>query len=363
MTTERGQPADPRARVAGRARSSYAARRPAPPPRPASPWCAWLVSARCSSARPRRAARATAGVASTCRSRSTPTRWRPGSATSSARSPVAGVALRPARRGPGLVGRPAAERRVLGGGDLGRRARCRAARVEPLGVAALPPGSDAGLRRAVAAGPATTGRAMPVVVFNEKDALQHDLLAARGLRRAAGRAPGADLGRLPRGGPPRPRLGAAAEPQLDPDVASGALVALSARDPRRRHPVLAAMAIGVADVLGRLTDAVRVAAGRRSLGGSLRSRPVSPAVCSRAPTAPWSPDDQLPLPRRRLRPLPARARSSGAAAWASSSPPATPARPRGRAQDHQRRSWPRTTTTGPASSARRSPCRASTART
>ena len=86
-----------------------------------------------------------------------------------------------ARRGPGLLGRPAAQRRRARRGDLraGRRAGLlgRAAR-----RAALRAGRDA--RSSPSAGGAAAASdwaAMPVVVFNEKDALQHDVLAARGV--------------------------------------------------------------------------------------------------------------------------------------------------------------------------------------
>lgn len=70
---------------------------------------------------------------------------------------------------------------------------------------------------------------MPLVVFNEKDALQHDLLAARGL------GPPPVVHRVPTSHDfheaVRLGLGWGLLPaaQLDPDLASGALVALSSR--------------------------------------------------------------------------------------------------------------------------------------
>ena len=100
---------------------------------------------------------------------------------------------------------------------------------------------------------------MPVVVFNEKDALQHDLLVARGL------GPPPVVHRVPTSADFHEAIrlglgwGLLPSPQLDPDLASGALVALSARD----H-----VDVGLhwqrwrldSPVLGRLTDAVATAA-------------------------------------------------------------------------------------------------------
>lgn len=71
---------------------------------------------------------------------------------------------------------------------------------------------------------------MPVVVFNEKDALQHDLLVARGL------APPSVVHRVPTSADfhEAVRLGLGwgllPGPQLDLDLLSGALVTLSARE-------------------------------------------------------------------------------------------------------------------------------------
>ena len=71
---------------------------------------------------------------------------------------------------------------------------------------------------------------MPLVVFNEKDALQHDVLAARGhaLPPVVHRVPNShDFHEAVRAG-----LGWAAipHPQLSPDLAAGRLVALAPRD-------------------------------------------------------------------------------------------------------------------------------------
>ena len=102
--------------------------------------------------------------------------------------------------------------------------------VEPLGVAALPPGGGAGASPSAGAPAAGYDWArMPVVVFNEKDALQHDLLAARGLGPppVVHRVPtSADFHEAVRRGL---GWGLLPLPQLDPDLAVGALVALSAR--------------------------------------------------------------------------------------------------------------------------------------
>lgn len=108
--------------------------------------------------------------------------------------------------------------------------------VEPLGV----------LRYAAAATPAFVERwrrgrgmdweRMPVVVFNEKDALQHDVLAARGVTpRTVHQVPtSADFHEAALRG-----LGwcLVPEPQLGPDLASGALVRLPGRDADNRVDV------------------------------------------------------------------------------------------------------------------------------
>ena len=98
---------------------------------------------------------------------------------------------------------------------------------------------------------------MPVVVFNEKDALQHDVLAARGVAEPPVRAPGADLGRLPRGGLPRPGLGDGAR----------AAARTGRSTPGRLVPLGGRLHLDVplhwqrwrldSPVLDRLTDAVR----------------------------------------------------------------------------------------------------------
>ena len=102
---------------------------------------------------------------------------------------------------------------------------------------------------------------MPVVVFNEKDALQHDVLAARGVglpavvHRVPTSADFLEAVRLGLG------WGMIPEPQLRPDVRAGRLAPL----PGRRH-------VDVAlhwqrwrldsPMLDRLSDAVRRAAHR-----------------------------------------------------------------------------------------------------
>jgi len=77
---------------------------------------------------------------------------------------------------------------------------------------------------------------MPVVVFNEKDALQHDVLAARGVTpRTVHQVPtSADFHEAARRG-----LGwcLVPEPQLGPDLASGVLVRLPGRDVDNRVDV------------------------------------------------------------------------------------------------------------------------------
>ena len=97
------------------------------------------------------------------------------------------------------------------------------------------------------AGRGPTGRRMPMVVFNEKDELQHDVLARPGRRPAAASCTGCR---------PRPtssrRSGSGwagamlPEPQLLPDLDAGRLVALGAPAARRRAPALAALAARLA---------------------------------------------------------------------------------------------------------------------
>ena len=84
--------------------------------------------------------------------------------------------------------------------------------------------------------------AMPAVVFNEKDALQHDVLdGARGVR-AAGRAPGADVARLPRGRASRARLGDHPRAAAASGPRGRAARRARASGPRRRRAALAALA-------------------------------------------------------------------------------------------------------------------------
>ena len=87
---------------------------------------------------------------------------------------------------------------------------------------------------------------MPVVVFNEKDDLQHDLLRGRGVDQPAvvHRVPtSADFHEAVRLG-----LGWATipEPQLDPDLASGRWCCSNARERVDVPPLLAAVAAGLA---------------------------------------------------------------------------------------------------------------------
>ena len=100
---------------------------------------------------------------------------------------------------------------------------------------------------------------MPVVVFNEKDALQHDLLRGRGVEQAPvqHRVPtSADFHEAVRLGL---GWGVLPAPQLDPDLASGRLVLLSAREHIDVHLYWQRWRID-SPVLARLTDEVRRAA-------------------------------------------------------------------------------------------------------
>ena len=119
--------------------------------------------------------------------------------------------------------------------------------VEPLGVlrygAAATPGFVERWRR----GRTMDWERMPVVVFNEKDELQHDVLAAPRCHPANGPS-GADVDRLPRGRPPRTRVvhGARAPAAPRPgDRRAGAAAGPRQRQPGRRTPVLAAVAPGL----------------------------------------------------------------------------------------------------------------------
>jgi LysR family transcriptional regulator (chromosome initiation inhibitor) len=130
--------------------------------------------------------------------------------------------------------------------------------VEPLGV----------LRYGAAAAPDFVERwrrgrgmdwvRMPVVVFNEKDALQHDVLAARGVTpRTVHQVPtSTDFHEAVRRG-----LGwcLVPEPQLLPDLADGTLVRLPGRD-HVDVPLFWQRWRLDSPALGRLTDAVHAAA-------------------------------------------------------------------------------------------------------
>ena len=114
--------------------------------------------------------------------------------------------------------------------------------VEPLGTLRYRPAAAPEFAERWRHGRGFDWARMPTVVFNEKDAVQHDVLAARGvgLPPVVHRVPtSSDFHEAVRLG-----LGWAAipEPQLNPDLESGRLVLLSARDARRRTPALAALA-------------------------------------------------------------------------------------------------------------------------
>ncbi|MEO9321920.1 LysR family transcriptional regulator ArgP [Nocardioides sp. C4-1] len=133
--------------------------------------------------------------------------------------------------------------------------------VEPLGTMRYRPAATPAFAERWRHGRGYDWAHMPVVVFNAKDVLQHDLLAARGVgtpavvHRVPTSADFHEAVRLGLGWGLLPRA------QLDPDLTSGALVLLSSRDHvdvrlhwqrwRLESPTLA-----------RLTDAVRRAAPR-----------------------------------------------------------------------------------------------------
>ena len=131
--------------------------------------------------------------------------------------------------------------------------------VEPLGVLRYRPVASPAFAQRWRHGRGYDWARMPVVVFNEKDALQHDLLTSRGL------GPPSIVHRVPTSADFNEAIrlglgwGLLPEPQLRPDVAAGRVVVLSAREHvdvtlhwqrwRLDSPTL-----------GRLTDAVRAAA-------------------------------------------------------------------------------------------------------
>ena len=122
------------------------------------------------------------------------------------------------------------------------RSRCRAARSSRSARCATCPPRPRRCSSAGATAAGRTGRAMPVVVFNEKDALQHDVLRAHGVdgppvvHRVPTSADFLEAVRLGLG------WGAVPEPQLRPALADGSLVAARRPRPRRRPAVLAALA-------------------------------------------------------------------------------------------------------------------------
>lgn len=131
--------------------------------------------------------------------------------------------------------------------------------VEPLGTLRYRPAAAPEFAERWRRGRSYDWARMPTVVFNEKDALQHGVLAARGVEPppVVHRVPtSADFHEAVRLG-----LGWAAipEPQLDPDLESGRLVLLS---PRTHVDVLLHWQRWRLDspLLARLTDAVRAAA-------------------------------------------------------------------------------------------------------
>ena len=133
--------------------------------------------------------------------------------------------------------------------------------VQPLGIlrygAAATPGFVERWRR----GRSMDWERMPVVVFNEKDALQHDVLATRGIiPRTVHQVPtSTDFHEAVRRG-----LGwcLLPEPQLLPDLEAGALVRLPGRDSANRVDVPLFWQRWRLDspALARLTDAVHAAA-------------------------------------------------------------------------------------------------------
>ena len=194
---------------------------PCPATEAGGPWCGSPGRRRCSTTRPARVGRRGTATASTCRWRSTPTRSPPGSARCSARwRGWDGVALRL------HVEDQAWSADLLRRGDVlgavtSDPVAVQGCAVERLGVLRYRPAAAPAFAERWRRGRGDDWARMPVVVFNEKDDLQHDLLGRRGPGRRRC-APGADLGRLPRGGAARPRLGPAARTAARPRPRRGA---------------------------------------------------------------------------------------------------------------------------------------------
>ena len=129
---------------------------------------------------------------------------------------------------------------------------------EPLGVLRYRPAAAPALADRWRRGGAPDWARMPVVVFNDKDTLQHDLLAARGAEPAVvHRVPtSADFHEAVRLGL---GWGMVPEPQLGPDLADGRLVLLAART-RVDVPLHWQRWRIDSPVLARLSSAVRAAA-------------------------------------------------------------------------------------------------------
>lgn len=132
---------------------------------------------------------------------------------------------------------------------------------EPLGVLRYRPAAAPGLAERWRKGGGHDWARMPMVVFNDKDRLQHDLLAARGVEpRVVHRVPtSADFLEAVRLGL---GWGALPEPQLAPDVDAGRLVALGGRQHLDVRLHWQRWRLD-SPALGRLTDQVRRAAAVR----------------------------------------------------------------------------------------------------
>lgn len=144
--------------------------------------------------------------------------------------------------------------------------------VEPLGVLRYRPVATPELAERHRRGRGHDWAAMPVVVFNEKDALQHDLLRQRG-------GPPPVVHRVPTSADFHEAVrcglgwGMLPDPQALPDLAEGRVVALLARE-HLDVPLFWQRWRLDSPVLGSLTDAVRAAA-REGLRGHPRP-PGSP---------------------------------------------------------------------------------------
>ena len=154
----------------------------------------------------------------------------------------------PRGRGPGPFGGCAAERRCAGRRHQ-RPASGPGLSVEHLGHLRYRPAAVPALADRYRSGRGMDWQRMPVVVFNAKDDLQHEVLRARGVVEPDTVHLVPTERRLPRGGPARARVGNAPRAAAVARPRGRASRHSRRSGPSRRAPALAAMAdrVGLAD--------------------------------------------------------------------------------------------------------------------